>query len=105
RARFGGPRVTCAEVMPIPEMGGGRRPRSAHGTPIARACPRLAGAAFAMDNRPDRKSTRLNSSHLVISYAVFFLKKKNISWFGSPGKPRPSSCQTATLLLLRVTRQ
>src|SRR2546426_4098476 len=26
--------------------------------------------------RPDRKSTRLNSSHLVISYAVFCLKKK-----------------------------
>src|ERR1022692_1687539 len=25
--------------------------------------------------RPDRKSTRLNSSHLVISYAVFCLKK------------------------------
>src|SRR5256885_2613947 len=30
------------------------------------------------DRRPgkDRKSTRLNSSHLVISYAVFCLKKK-----------------------------
>src|SRR5256885_13155093 len=29
----------------------------------------------------DRKSTRLNSSHLVISYAVFCLKKKTlISW-------------------------
>src|SRR5205807_5605363 len=27
--------------------------------------------------RGDRKSTRLNSSHLVISYAVFCLKKKN----------------------------
>src|SRR5688500_19244601 len=27
----------------------------------------------------DRKSTRLNSSHLVISYAVFCLKKKNES--------------------------
>src|SRR5256885_10102244 len=27
----------------------------------------------------DRKSTRLNSSHLVISYAVFCLKKKNNS--------------------------
>src|SRR5256885_10544262 len=27
-------------------------------------------------DRPDRKSTRLNSSHLVISYAVFCLKKK-----------------------------
>src|SRR5256885_7996586 len=26
--------------------------------------------------RADRKSTRLNSSHLVISYAVFCLKKK-----------------------------
>src|SRR5256885_8584799 len=26
----------------------------------------------------DRKSTRLNSSHLVISYAVFCLKKKNV---------------------------
>src|ERR1039457_929450 len=28
-------------------------------------------------SRIDRKSTRLNSSHLVISYAVFCLKKKN----------------------------
>src|SRR2546426_3180432 len=28
-------------------------------------------------HRADRKSTRLNSSHLVISYAVFCLKKKN----------------------------
>src|SRR5256885_5417233 len=30
----------------------------------------------------DRKSTRLNSSHLVISYAVFCLKKKNLSLYG-----------------------
>src|SRR5256885_9990698 len=29
----------------------------------------------------DRKSTRLNSSHLVISYAVFCLKKKKIDVF------------------------
>src|ERR1039458_10763180 len=29
------------------------------------------------DFPPDRKSTRLNSSHLGISYAVFCLKKKN----------------------------
>src|SRR5256885_8693809 len=28
----------------------------------------------------DRKSTRLNSSHLVISYAVFCLKKKKITF-------------------------
>src|SRR5688500_19107041 len=29
------------------------------------------------DSNVDRKSTRLNSSHLVISYAVFCLKKKS----------------------------
>src|SRR5256885_11864162 len=29
------------------------------------------------EDEGDRKSTRLNSSHLVISYAVFCLKKKN----------------------------
>src|SRR5690606_39876709 len=28
-------------------------------------------------DKPDRKSTRLNSSHVKISYAVFCLKKKN----------------------------
>src|SRR2546426_5104183 len=28
----------------------------------------------------DRKSTRLNSSHLVISYAVFCLTKKHANW-------------------------
>src|SRR2546426_8021045 len=39
---------------------GGSRPRDSHGQ--------------------DRKSTRLNSSHLVISYAVFCLKKKKKKW-------------------------
>src|SRR5438477_6216515 len=29
-------------------------------------------------NEKDRKSTRLNSSHMSISYAVFCLKKKNM---------------------------
>src|SRR5690625_6897647 len=29
-----------------------------------------------LDDEPDRKSTRLNSSHVAISYAVFCLKKK-----------------------------
>src|SRR3712207_7307840 len=32
----------------------------------------------------DRKSTRLNSSHANISYAVFCLKKKNISTLYTP---------------------
>src|SRR5256885_11446293 len=34
---------------------------------------------FIEQLRQDRKSTRLNSSHLVISYAVFCLKKKKKS--------------------------
>src|SRR5256885_3935815 len=46
-----------------------------------RGADRAVGRAQRCDNRqgrgsPDRKSTRLNSSHLVISYAVFCLKKK-----------------------------
>src|SRR2546426_7512023 len=36
--------------------------------------------AFPLGAEADRKSTRLNSSHLVISYAVFCLKKKNIMY-------------------------
>src|SRR5256885_8627743 len=36
-------------------------------------------SVFAEMESQDRKSTRLNSSHLVISYAVFCLKKKNSS--------------------------
>src|SRR5688500_19328171 len=35
-----------------------------------------AGAPAMLESWRDRKSTRLNSSHLVISYAVFCLKKK-----------------------------
>src|SRR5690242_21507762 len=34
-------------------------------------------ARFERSNTSDRKSTRLNSSHMSISYAVFCLKKKS----------------------------
>src|ERR1039457_5117077 len=45
---------------------------------------------------PDRKSTRLNSSHLVISYAVFCLKKKTPQPHATPLlRPRPSSTLAA----------
>src|SRR5699024_11945990 len=37
--------------------------------------------------RKDRKSTRLNSSHVSISYAVFCLKKKNTSHPQSKREP------------------
>src|SRR3712207_7616242 len=36
----------------------------------------------------DRKSTRLNSSHANISYAVFCLKKKNYAHLSSLSQPR-----------------
>src|SRR5438034_6359732 len=36
------------------------------------------GREWSRRHRIDRKSTRLNSSHTVISYAVFCLKKKKI---------------------------
>src|SRR5438132_8083442 len=40
----------------------------------------------------DRKSTRLNSSHTVISYAVFCLKKKKPTSYGPAGPAVRSDC-------------
>src|SRR5256885_2803656 len=65
---------------------------------------RVSECGFARRARPvrrdaaepgDRKSTRLNSSHLVISYAVFCLKKKN-HYFLSP----PIACTRLARRLL-----
>src|SRR5256885_3223446 len=36
--------------------------------------------AYSIESHGDRKSTRLNSRHLVISYAVFCLKKIQLAW-------------------------
>src|SRR5207249_8359323 len=58
---------------------------SGRGSQAMRTCPRSharsyeshrRGCALAPWPRQDRKSTRLNSSHVSISYAVFCLKKK-----------------------------
>src|SRR5205814_6895313 len=49
------------------------RSRWHRGPPVAQ---RASGGCRRGAVRPDRKSTRLNSSHLGISYAVFCLKKK-----------------------------
>src|SRR5690349_21923990 len=59
-------------ICPPPPPGPQRRQR--HGARPARE-PRRAGARRGCP-LPDRKSTRLNSSHVEISYAVFCLKKK-----------------------------
>src|SRR5580700_5129567 len=49
------------------------------------AVARLGAAYHSAGVRPDRKSTRLNSSHVEISYAVFCLKKKK----SEPGRHFP----------------
>src|SRR5256885_11832861 len=73
-----------------PSVGGGRDPleqvrlvtaQRAHGVEDSPEAGDRIGLARAHGGdqvaHRDRKSTRLNSSHLVISYAVFCLKKKN----------------------------
>src|SRR5256885_8250497 len=55
----------------------------------------------------DRKSTRLNSSHLVISYAVFCLKKKKIlrqlTVLLPLIPPQRTSCERSVTRKLRLT--
>src|SRR3712207_8809126 len=73
------------------DRGGSGLPWGAGGLPVRRRRlrPFLGGAGNAApagcaghragaEQRQDRKSTRLNSSHANISYAVFCLKKKKI---------------------------
>src|SRR2546426_11584428 len=57
---------------------GGREggPRGAARAPADRGTGEAGRRGHDRVRRRDRKSTRLNSSHLVISYAVFCLKKK-----------------------------
>src|SRR2546426_5132906 len=62
----------------------------------------VGSAARALRALRDRKSTRLNSSHLVISYAVFCLKKKTKKSkpiLHSPTSIRISVCTPFTQLM------
>src|SRR2546426_4527588 len=64
-------RLSCAGVNsahPVSPLG--RRPRG------LRLMEEVQQLPLSELSEGDRKSTRLNSSHLVISYAVFCLKKK-----------------------------
>src|SRR5438445_10073226 len=66
------PYTSSSDLKPPISIGGSERLRAADVPPLhertfARSLPRKRG---------DRKSTRLNSSHANISYAVFCLKKK-----------------------------
>src|SRR5258708_30826547 len=66
--------LSLHDALPISAL----RPSS---KPATNAKPLRKGALATKQpsaaDRPDRKSTRLNSSHQIISYAVFCLKKKN----------------------------
>src|SRR5438552_5551537 len=60
-------------------MASGEASHQAYSSPGVRG----GGAGGAVPRRSrDRKSTRLNSSHQIISYAVFCLKKKNNNQLG-----------------------
>src|SRR3712207_7145580 len=52
--------------------------RGAEGRAVGALPPAAADRGVSQEDARDRKSTRLNSSHANISYAVFCLKKKNI---------------------------
>src|SRR3712207_7547493 len=73
-----------ADARARPRGGGGGRAPLLHGHPgpgavEARLREGARGRAPGGRAHEDRKSTRLNSSHANISYAVFCLKKKKIS--------------------------
>src|SRR5688500_19818915 len=77
--------LSLHDALPISGAGAGAgglhrgaqgRRRGAASRRRRRAQPPVRGASQVRLRARDRKSTRLNSSHLVISYAVFCLKKK-----------------------------
>src|ERR1035441_10770325 len=68
---------------------GDTRPAPAPPTWHLSSCRRCRYPPPAARSTGDRKSTRLNSSHLGISYAVFCLKKKQDN---DPRTSRMSSC-------------
>src|SRR2546426_2630713 len=70
RSLWHAPKRTAPDRNPKPE------PQAGTGSRPSRWWLARNHWAVSPPRRKDRKSTRLNSSHLVISYAVFCLKKK-----------------------------
>src|SRR2546429_530497 len=78
--------------------------------PLARAWPLPASweedaIAVALRQTPDRKSTRLNSSHGYISYAVFCLKKKKTSSMPNPPVYTTTHVTTVRCCRLHVSHE
>src|SRR3989442_6372623 len=87
--------LSLHDALPIYRRRGGRGiaryagpGRSSPNTRAWSASASCAAGAVARDGTGDRKSTRLNSSHVRISYAVFCLKKKNKRHHGTPPPDR-----------------
>src|SRR5690349_23350201 len=78
--------LSLHDALPISELERRRIASDLHDGVVQQ----LAGTSFSLEaaaerqgpntdsGEPDRKSTRLNSSHVEISYAVFCLKKKKL---------------------------
>src|SRR5258708_10016105 len=62
------------------------------GRPVAPLQLQQLEKQLGIEHRKDRKSTRLNSSHQIISYAVFCLKKKKITLVLTPSNMRLTTC-------------
>src|SRR2546426_11948211 len=69
--------LSLHDALPIWFRKGGEAPL--RGSTCTPGLPDARGGGASPPRVRDRKSTRLNSSHLVISYAVFCLKKKTVS--------------------------
>src|SRR5437763_8757041 len=73
--------LSLHDALPISSPRGRRGSPSSTPRGSSRLVPSAAAPRLHRRRRADRKSTRLNSSHRCISYAVFCLKKKtNSDW-------------------------
>src|SRR2546430_7803118 len=88
--------LSLHDALPISGAAEGLRPAR------QRVRPGPHGLALLDRERPDRKSTRLNSSHSQISYAVFCLKKKRMSFHYCRSRPLEALVTACQFLLPRL---
>src|SRR5690625_6253859 len=87
--------LSLHDALPISLGAAGRGASAPRGDRPVRLAAVPAGGPPSRPARPvDRKSTRLNSSHVAISYAVFCLIKK-----------KHKNCRHATLMLVLILLQ
>src|SRR2546429_916462 len=90
-----------------PGRRGSRPPRAHRASRRSHHLCEFPGLSQGRHRREDRKSTRLNSSHGYISYAVFCLKKKKNANRSCPMPPLRCSCRptSRTPLLLESSEE